>query len=526
MCAPRGLRREYAPGPDLPDERFLEHNRSAMPSESPNRRKPFPVAKSQQILQALTASGALFRLDWTDLLRYALQDYCDENVFRASELAVRQTAALVVGKDENSLPKDMGKLAAEFCKSYLFLRELPRDLFIKEHEAAVSDLREIRRNITACETELAVLGARNNCNEGDSHRAEFLRYKVSQNEEVRAEIIRYLEDGIVEEICSRMIRGIEIPTVFIHRGPYKFRGRSHLYSRDSLSEVQNKFRERSVEEAEEWESLYHDDVEKFHDKLRRHIADTTIVSDVRIMLDVHHRLNARKNVLGGAIDAYEQGAFALFCSIIPIQVEGLIGDYCEEVGVPADDLRIAVLTKKLELIRARDEAFGDFEYFRYRFPVLRNKVAHGRLQDTESDRLANLLLLDLADICRRLMDEELPTNRFIALLRSIDPAVPECSHLLRFARMGNMKPPPFYADLVQRHQAVEAALQDHTFWNRLAQLVDTGDEIVRAGLKPIVIDLKLRGLDNGFARALLPKIGDVTQLLDEDDFWTAVESVS
>ena len=51
-----------------------------------------------------------------------------------------------------------------------------------------------------------------------------------------------------------------------------------------------------------------------------------------------------------------------------------------------------------------------YEYFAFNFPILRNKIAHGDLENTEDEYLANTLLLDLWSVCNFTNENELPYN--------------------------------------------------------------------------------------------------------------------
>ena len=47
-----------------------------------------------------------------------------------------------------------------------------------------------------------------------------------------------------------------------------------------------------------------------------------------------------------AIEIYKEGRMELFCQIIPLQIEGIIYDYCIELGVSSASIERTSLDKK------------------------------------------------------------------------------------------------------------------------------------------------------------------------------------
>lgn len=467
-----------------------------------------------RILQDLARDGTLFRIGWKGLLCHLLSDYCHGGVtaFNASAAELRQAAARAIGEEEELLPDNVEELINTICKQNLRIRTLPRDLYIEEQQRAAEDLRAIRGNIERCESELRQIETRSSKGavlDSDRQRTAYLRYKIGQNCEARADIVLFLEEGIQKEVFHKLHRGMYegfLPaTLFMFHAPYDFRLRPHLYSPENLSQIRNKFRDRSMREVRNWERLFREDREEFHRKLRDYISEAKIVPRLRETLMTHHRLAARADVLSGALDAYSSGRFTLFCNIAPIQVEGLIGDYCEEIGIPISEIQFEALPSKLKKIQAREEVFGDFEYFRFHFSVLRNKVAHGRFEDQGSESIADLLLLDLADLCRRLLDAELPINKLVTLLRDVDTLNPDPEKLLQILKLHTVELPEFYR-LTAHRQDLFMACKDATFWDHLERQVNTRGGTNLEELRAEIIRLKRLGLNNVRAGALLSMI--------------------
>jgi hypothetical protein len=138
--------------------------------------------------------------------------------------------------------------------------------------------------------------------------------------------------------------------------------------------------------------------------------------------------------------------------------------------------------------------------------------------------VADLLLLDLADMCDRLEDASLPVNRLVSILRRIDHEAPEPDTLLSIALMHATKLPAFYKLDASRADA-ETRLSDPTFWDWIEWIVDSGDARPRAFLKPVVENLKKRDLDGRRGRRVLVKIGEPGVEITESEFWSAIREI-
>jgi hypothetical protein len=113
--------------------------------------------------------------------------------------------------------------------------------------------------------------------------------------------------------------------------------------------------------------------------MARYIEQHDPVGGIIALLDKHHLLNARKTVLLPALAAYRRGELALFSSAVAVQIEGIFEDACHLSGVSLDELRIATLIPKLDALLWRGHVQIDYPYYAFKFPILRNRVAHGRL---------------------------------------------------------------------------------------------------------------------------------------------------
>ena len=117
------------------------------------------------------------------------------------------------------------------------------------------------------------------------------------------------------------------------------------------------------------------------------------------LIDTHHLLNT-KGIIREAIELYKINKIDLFCQIIPLQIEGIIYDYCRELDIQPSQIDRVSLDKKVEALVKKDPDFEGYEYFQFNFIELRNLAAHGRVHNEVNYKdTANMLVLDLYCLC-------------------------------------------------------------------------------------------------------------------------------
>lgn len=129
-----------------------------------------------------------------------------------------------------------------------------------------------------------------------------------------------------------------------------------------------------------------------------YINDANIKLKCLNMLNDNHILNNRKELLQKTISYYDTDSF-VFCNIAISQIEGLITDYCFELGFSEDELlSIAVGDKSKLLYEKKLLSQPYYDYYNTVFPVTRNRLMHGSNLSNNFDDLSKLILLDLNSI--------------------------------------------------------------------------------------------------------------------------------
>ncbi len=148
----------------------------------------------------------------------------------------------------------------------------------------------------------------------------------------------------------------------------------------------------------------------------------TNVHSLQAKIGSHHVLAERSNTLMHLVKLYGKKEWFAFSNLTILQIEGLLTDLClmfefdknKRKQLESKMARTG-LGFKLDLLRDSIGYELDYEYFRFRFRVLRNRVAHGRLTDTEIEIMAGILLIDLYKVCECTRSLDVPMNRRINL---------------------------------------------------------------------------------------------------------------
>lgn len=130
----------------------------------------------------------------------------------------------------------------------------------------------------------------------------------------------------------------------------------------------------------------------------------------------------------------------------------------------------------------------DYPYYAFKFPILRNRVAHGKHIGGDTDEVADLLLLDLDHAASLLMSEHLPTNRHLSLIRDFKEN-PDSTNALCYLIYDAPTVPDFYKITVTNSE-IKTAVDKEEFWNHIDRVLQSGSASIKSGIRRIVIDLK------------------------------------
>ena len=408
----------------------------------------------------------------------SLLDLAPETGYGEVEAAYRQSAS------SPDIPDDAEDFWAFIEKNYLYLEMEPKDVFFEVSLQVIDDLGKIDKNLRFITSERTTLEEKKRSNgrldANERYYRNQLDYFEDKNLTARSEIVEFMTKGIKPHALNRSATRAPFdfaPAFFFKDCPYSF-GRKFIWSsRDpydvkSLDEYSHKFNDLPVSDHRELVEACRASPERFKEVAHWYIAgDGSLLPSIREKLEgltrKSHIIARRKKVIETMLRHFDDKDYISFVSIAPLQVEGIFADICREVGVSENQLDISSLNDKLQHIDGRLNSFFYFEYYSFKFPVLRNSVAHGGLVDGDLEETALHLMLDLWPVCELAVSKEIPINHALSVLDAASKR--DYKKLVEWIELrGRFVIPEFY-DVSSRIAATEALCKSTEFWDYLVE---------------------------------------------------------
>ncbi|MGA4049814.1 hypothetical protein ACI2TP_19595 [Ralstonia nicotianae] len=415
-------------------------------------------------------------------------------------------------------------------KEYLHLEMEPKLKFIELSFRVNEDLAAVAVNLDYIKKELDSLEGKRNENgrltADDRYYRNQLEYFKEKNLVAKNEIV----DFMTHKIKRRAIINASVKhPVFSRLGsfllgdsPYAFARRmawalADPYDVRSLDVYSNKFMDLPVSEYKEMVAECKVSPEKFKENAIAYIKGVpgelkSIREKVEALIERTHILFSRKQVIGTMLRHFEEKDYISFVSMAPLQIEGIFADICRGIGVTENQLDISSLNDKLQHIDGKMKDFFFFEYYSFKFPVLRNLVAHGGLVDGELEDTAIHLMLDLLPVCELTASEELPINHALKVLDGASKGRSE--KLVKWLSLrDDVEIPDFYA-VKAKITATEILYTSPDFWDylegELRKLKDVG-QVRRSEPVKVAGMLKSSGIAVERAEQFLKSSGHIVR---------------
>lgn len=376
-------------------------------------------------------------LDENDIFRIGKKGVAKAFLQILLELPTETGYAEVEAAYKTSSPiKDIPETSEEFWhfieKDYLHIEVEPKTTFTELSFQVTEDLRQISEHLRYISKEKEKLEEKKR-REGrlsadERYYRNQLEYFKNKNIVARDEIVDFMATGIKSYAIRKATSShIRFPIGLLpYKVPYAF-GRKFIsllydsYDVRSLDEYSNKFSDLPVSIYRELVEECRKSPENFKEIACWYIAGTpddlpSVREKIEKLVGKSHILAQRKQVISTMLRHFEEKDYISFVSIAPLQIEGIFADICREIGVSESQLDISSLNDKLQHIDGKINRFFYFEYYSFKFPVLRNLVAHGGLVDGELEDTAIHLMLDLLPVCELTASKELPINHALTVL--------------------------------------------------------------------------------------------------------------
>ena len=307
---------------------------------------------------------------------------------------------------------------AYICKHHLLIDNEPREELLKLYTEGLEDIKEIEVRIENLEKQIA---AEKQATPENYDRLEIylLKYFIDINLNAKNQILEFLKNRIknyiYEGISYRLI------TAFDYRIPYTYKWNKSKFEYQKPTILDNKFGNLLVQEYHELIKDYSNDPKLVFEKIKNYITTHEIISRIVSFFNKNHKLSKRGNILNEAIELYQTKKYYSFNQVIPLQLEGLFYDYCQELGLSDDDGRNYTFGNSLEFVHKNAKNFYDYNYYAFKLREFRNEAAHPKsvISIEDAENLSDILLLDLYEVCQFFFDANLPTNRKLNFLEKI-----------------------------------------------------------------------------------------------------------
>lgn len=467
----------------------------------------------QRIRGEVFAKHDIFRLDRRALARAYVRRLFERSDATEAELEKAYRDAGI----SDSLPEGSDAFWAFVAEQDLYLEADPAEKLVELTRRVQKDLRAIAENLEYIASEkeaLALKGQRGDRLTPEERYYEHqLAYYEQRNTAARDEIIVFVTNGITahaQRQASRRPKWLGMVSALLGAMPYAFdadhRGSMwDTYDVRCLDEFSNKFTDVPLPNYEVIIREIKQSPEKFKEIATAYIQGKPgVLRSVREKLTdlvaKSHILATRTTVIETMLKHYEAEDYLSFVSMAPMQIEGIFADICLEIGVSEKELDKSSLNSKLDHINRSSMIFLFFEYYAFKFPVLRNRVAHGGLVDGDLEDTAVKLMLDLLPVCELAASEELPTRKALTVLR--EAARGDRKKLLEWIEIErSVRIPPFY-DVKDDTQRVLVHLESDAFWEGLSgdlKKLDDPEKVKKS--KPVKIAGLLKSSGIASARA-------------------------
>lgn len=479
-----------------------------------------------ELIHKIYNANYFLHASYDQIAKPFLSHFIEGEIFSMPYTAIRAEVISQL-KDSADIPEEEIKFFAYICKTFLYLEALPASVMLGYYRDANQDLQIIEKRIANYEKQTAEIEEKQpkEKTEEDTYKIRLLKHYIEANRSASEEILDFLFYRIEEytKFNTTVKPGL---TSLIYGGiPYSFRFISRQLQWESLSNLNNKFADLSIEKHRELEELYKSNKPVFYSETRSYIEEKKIIDQIRKMVSDNHRLDQRSRIFHEAFQAYETGSKYLFCSVIALQIEGLFADYCLELGIEETSIRGGSLTDKVRMVATKNNRYRNFEYYAFSFPLIRNQIAHGNLISEDVDNLADYLLLDLFDVCLSLTSLALPVNRVVSILRLWQETQNDKKLEVKYSLYREIVIPDFY-NLKETEVQIREVIFNRPFWDYLHSLIHHDLSMLKKGIRKIVTTLRKLEINVKWCNEVLEKLMEVTpDGFDEYQFLEELNSI-
>ena len=384
----------------------------------------------------------------------------------------------IESSNEKKFPQGEEDFYKQIVKEYLWLENEPKEKLLKYFYRAKDDIESIEQHLNYINVELEKLKNSKRTlgwlNGEKRYKRNLLEYYRDKNQVAKSEILSFMSKDIEAYAFSKCKKNLLSASlnVFSGRMPYKYsRGlfidpEFNIYDVRNMTDMSNKFLDLPVSTYKKVKKLHKENQEEFYCFAMDYISGNVegiinVIEQTYDYINRSHIINSRKNVLLAIIKHFNDKDYVSVVNILPMQIEGIFHDVCLGMGVDESRLDISSINEKLRIIEKELNNFMYFEYYSFKFPVTRNKIAHGRLLEANLEHTAIMLMLDLIPVFELSLSKEIPSNKKMTLLDKV--LKNDFGSLIEMFNYQDVVIPSFYCREADLEQALIMYNKDE-FW--------------------------------------------------------------
>ena len=368
-------------------------------------------------------------------------------------------------------------------QTFLSLCSLPRDNFNYLRDDAENLMRELLVQKSACVDKIRTLEGEKRTPEGSYELKKFKFYK-ERNEIVVDRLCFYMANEMKQEALALSTSSTYGITKLTSLGIM-----AKEANPNAVNDITNKFMHCTIPQLNQLHRIYKKRPIAFYRLSECWILKRAIPETTKLVKESHW-FQGRADMVLRAFDFFNQREYQLTTAILALQIEGLMRDALVALGVDADDVSSESISSKAELLYKKNAGFYSYEYYKFRFPLLRNKIAHGDAHKTQREDAISTVL-DFCAICKDIaQSDKIPVNAMVRILKSLETQGHDFAALLNYADLCVKNPqlnvPEFY-NLSSVETFARETIRGKEFWDWMIDNPEKNympmSEIIKLGQK-------------------------------------------
>lgn len=459
-------------------------------------------------LKQFSQESYFFQASLSQLCKHFLGTSFNFKIFKANFIQILEAYKIVF--EDNECPMDEKEFYRYIAKEYLDLECAPKDKLFDLYQNVNEDLIEIDNTIALLIKKLEEIKKLQETNGfldvEDRYQRNHIQYYIQKNKTAKDEIIDFLTFKI-KNIAHNESKTKGILQNFnrlfgTNSYPYRLKTESffpfsNTYDIDSFSDLDNKLLELSIPDHKKIQKDYKDG--KYNDvliQLKAYLEEMKLIENIKILAKKNHILNRRIKIFDRIFKHLKNRDFISVNNMLPLQIEGLFHDYCLLIGIQEKELNISSLNAKLDKLKDNDKSNDvllNYEYFSFRFPIIRNKVAHGQYLDEDDEFQSIFLIFDLFSVCEMITNEKIVLNYLLSIIDTKKSN--DYEKIFELIDHTDVEIPTFYRKQIKKMTTLKAIYRNKKFIDFIESKTFNHPKDLLDDLKKKVIKIKTKLID-------------------------------